>query len=72
MAQGTACVCSGTRSRKMKHWRVLQYKINYSAFNVGISAPKAITEPLLVHNVVLFGVQKFFEYILVNLPPELP
>ena len=33
MSSGVACECPGTRKEKMKHWGVVDYKCNYSAFN---------------------------------------
>ena len=33
MSSGVACVCPGTLAEKIKHWLVIDYKCNYSAFN---------------------------------------
>ena len=31
-SQGVSCTCQGTRKEKMKNWRILHYKCNFSAF----------------------------------------
>jgi tRNA(Ile2) C34 agmatinyltransferase TiaS len=41
MSQGVPCTCPGTRAQRSEHWRIVDYRCNYSHFSGGRRTPSA-------------------------------